>query len=403
MSDLRATVMTLRGLDLLAECMTGLELHFSRVVLGDGELEDISPAALKERTEMVNEVLELPIIAYKTEGDGTMVMSTQLKNVDLQQGFLNREIGIFAIDPQTENEILYAYRNVGNYGEYIPAGTGSEVWNLIYDVITVIDQAPNVTVEISGGDAYVPTADFQDHISSTNPHPNFLTIGQEVTTAPAVFVDSGTHRKLDYIPIFDLKQQILGNESDIPLLNSRVNQLEREQANIVLQMEAENMMPDCNMLLTEDFQDVNQLDMLTVDVTSCAAGDDSVDVQNNYGIIVGSWYWITDGVHCEYVQVKSTIKNGDIYRVILTDPLVNTYDIDMTKLYRTTAWIANGVAYGSGDVLGAVYRPTITWQGTTAGGTAESDEPWGTSQGNAGNFDITGSVVFTADGLVTLG
>lgn len=60
MSDLRATVMTLQGLDLLAECMTGLELHFSRVVLGDGELEDISPAALKERTEMVNEVLELP-------------------------------------------------------------------------------------------------------------------------------------------------------------------------------------------------------------------------------------------------------------------------------------------------------------------------------------------------------
>jgi hypothetical protein len=394
--------MTLQGLDLLAECMTGLELHFSRVVLGDGELEDISPAALKERTEMVNEVLELPIIAYKTEGDGTMVMSTQLKNVDLQQGFLNREIGIFAIDPQTETEILYAYRNVGNYGEYIPAGTGSEAWNLIYDAITVIDQAPNVTVEISGGDAYVPTADFQDHISSTNPPPNFLNIGQEVSTAPAVFVDSGTHRKLDYIPIFDLKQQILGNESDIPLLNSRVNQLEREQANIVLQMEAENMMPDCNMLLTEDFQEVNQLDTLTVDVTSCAAGDDSVDVQNNYGIIVGSWYWITDGVHCEYVQVKSTIKNGDIYRVILTDPLVNTYDIDMTKLYRTTAWIASGVAYGSGDVLGAVYKPTVTWQGTTAGGTAESDEPWGTSQGNAGNFSITGDVIFTADDMVTL-
>lgn len=331
-----------------------------------------------------------------------MVMSTQLKNVDLQQGFLNREIGIFAIDPQTETEILYAYRNVGNYGEYIPAGTGSEAWNLIYDAITVIDQAPNVTVEISGGDAYVPTADFQDHISSTNPHHNFLTIGQEVTTAPAVFVDSGTHRKLDYIPIFDLKQQILGNESDIPLLNSRVNQLEREQANIVLQMEAENIMPDCNMLLTEDFQDVNQLDMLTVDVTSCAAGDDSVDVEDNYGIIVGSWYWITDGVHCEYVQVKNIIKNGNIHRLILTEPLVNTYEVSMTSMYRTTAWIKDGVAFGSGDVLGWVYDPKVTWRGITSGGSAESDEEWQTGLDYKDNFTMQGDVEFNADGLVAI-
>lgn len=400
MSNVRATTMTVAGLNLLTKCMTGKELHFTRVVLGDGEM----PVGIdiKDMTAMVHETMPLPIVGTQTQDTGIMIMNTRLNNSGLAEGFIARETGVFAQDPDTEEEILYAYRNTGDYSEYVPTGA-AEPWDIILNVVTVVASTANVTVEIAPGIAYTPLVDFNNHLADTNPHPNFLTIGQEVTTAPAVFVDSGTHRKLDYIPIFDLKQQILGNESDIPLLNSRVNQLEREQANIVLQMEAENMMPDCNMLLTEDFQDVNQLDMLTVDVTSCAAGDDSVDVQNNYGIIVGSWYWITDGVHCEYVQVKSTIKNGDIYRVILTEPLVKTYDIDMTKLYRTTAWIASGVAYGSGDVLGSVYKPTTTWQGTTQGGTAESDEPWGTSQGNADNFSVVGDVVFTADDMVTLG
>lgn len=403
MSDLRATTLTLRGIDLLALCMTGLELHFSRVVLGDGELTDTSPSALKERTAMVHEVLELPIVASKAEGNGTMTLSTQLKNADLIEGFLNREVGIFAINPETHQEILYAYRNVGNYGEYIPAGTGSELWNLIYDVVTVVDQAQNVTIEISGGDAYVPTADFQDHIESTNPHPNFLAVGSAVTTADKIYVNNSTNRRrLDYISAENLKTQILGNSSDIPLLNDRVSQLEREQANIVMQLEAEGMMPDCNMLLTEDFNPVNKLDMLQIKVTSCAAGDDSVDVQYNQGIITGSWYWITDGVSAEYIQVKSIIKNGSIYRIILTAPLVNTYEVSMTSIYRTTAWIKQGVAYGSGDVRGQVYAPTTEWHGINSGSSDVSNEEWQTGQDYADNFTISGDLEFNADGLVTV-
>lgn len=403
MSDLRATTLTLRGIDMLALCMTGLELHFSRVVLGDGELADTSPSALKERTAMVHEVLELPIVASKAEGNGTMTLSTQLKNADLIEGFLNREVGIFAINPETHQEILYAYRNVGNYGEYIPAGTGSELWNLIYDVVTVVDQAQNVTIEISGGDAYVPTADFQDHIDSTNPHPNFLSVGSAVTTADKIYVNNSTNRRrLDYISAENLKTQILGNSSDIPLLNDRVNQLEREQANIALQMEAEGMMPDCNMLLAEDFEYPNKIDQLTVKVTSCAAGDDSVDVEQNYGFIVGSHYWITDGVNAEYVQIKSIIKNGNIHRLILTEPLVNTYEVSMTSMYRTTAWIKDGVAFGSGDVLGWVYDPKVTWRGITSGSSAESDEEWQTGLDYKDNFTMQGDVEFNADGLVQI-
>ena len=198
--------------------------------------------------------------------------------------------------------------------------------------------------------------------------------------------------------------QILGGDvTTLPVMNSRIRQLERENANLALKLEAEGMMPDCNMLLAENFKNPDSIDQFEVKVTSCAAGDDSVDVERNYGFIIGSWYWITDGVHAEYVQVKSVIKNGSVYRVILTKVLKETYDIPATKIYRTTAWITEqGTVYGSGDVLGTVYKPETVWRGTTAGGTAESNEEMGLTQDKADNYEIDGDIVFKVDGLISL-
>lgn len=161
-------------------------------------------------------------------------------------------------------------------------------------------------------------------------------------------------------------------------------------------------MPDCNMLLAENFKNPDSIDQFEVKVTSCAAGDDSIDVANNYGFIIGSWYWITDGVHAEYVQVKSVIKNGSIYRVIMTEPLKETYQIDQAKIYRTTAWISeSGVVYGSGDVLGIAYKPPFEWAGKTSGSTSESNEELLTGEQYKDSFDIDG-LEFTEDGLITL-
>ena len=189
----------------------------------------------------------------------------------------------------------------------------------------------------------------------------------------------------------------------LPVLNSRVRQLERENANLALKLEAEGMMPDCNMLLAENFKDPDSVDQFEVNVTSCAAGDDSIDVESNYGFIIGSWYWITDGVHAEYVQIKSVIRNGNICRVILTKSLVETYQLDQTIIYRTTAWINNsGVVYGSGDVLGITYTPKVTWKGTSEGGLADSDVLLDTSENNIDNFELDG-IEFNEQGLAVLG
>lgn len=415
MSSTRGTRLTYAGLNALAKCQQDKELHFTRVVMGDGTISEDQD--IRQLSGLVSPRLVLPIKSIKITGTGTTVLETELKNTNLEKGFMAREVGIFIIDPDTltktesggkttynGTEILYAVRNTGNDSDYVPAGGGSDVWNILYDVVTVIDQAENVTANINGNVAYVTRVDFNDHESAVSPHPNFMRAGNEVNTAAYINCDyTAPGDKINYISADHLKTQILGDMSDMPTLQARVRQLERENENLALKMEAENIMPDCNMLLAENFVQPDSIDRFSVQVTSCAAGDDSVDVVSNYGIITGSWYWITDEIHAEYVQVKSVIRNGSIYRVILSQKLEQTYQIEKTKIYRTTAWISDsGTVYGSGDIKGVNYSPKVTWRGTTEGGTAESNEKWQTGLDYKDNFTMQRDVEFDANGLITI-
>ena len=402
MSTTRSTKLTYEGLNLLAKCQTGSELHFTRVIMGNGEINESQD--VRQLTGLVNPMLELDIVSCEVTGTGTVTMETSLKNDKLTTGFFAKEVGIFASEGLDGKEVLYAYRNTGTDSEYIPAGGGSEVWHLIYEVITVIDQATNVTAVINGDVAYCTKMDMNEHKEAANPHPAFLKIGDEVETLE--YLNCGVTQaggKLNRISLDNARLQILGGDvTTLPVMNSRIRQLERENANLALKLEAEGMMPDCNMLLAENFEKPDSVDQFEVNVTSCAAGDDSIDVRNNYGFIIGSWYWITDGVHAEYVQVKSVIKNGSIYRVIVTEPLKETYQIDQAKIYRTTAWISeSGVVYGSGDVLGIAYKPPFEWAGKTSGSTSESNEELLTGEQYKDSFDIDG-LEFAEDGLITL-
>lgn len=398
----RGFKLTYAGIRLLAKCQTGARLTFTRINMGSGDIPD--GTNVKEMTAMINPVLDLPILGVKIVGDGTITIDALISNKELTEGFRQKETGIFA-KADDENEVLYAYVNVGDDFAYIPAGKYSaEKMEITHNVTTVIDQADNVTAIIDGSVVYVSVNDFYKHTEGSNPHPDFMQIGEEVEEAKYVNCDVvKAGDKLHHISMDNLKRQMLGDISDIPLLNSRVRQLERENAALALKMEAENMMPDCNMLLAENFLNPDSIDRLEVQVTSCASGDDSIDVETNYGFIVGSYYWITDGVHTEYVQIKSVIKNGSIYRIIIEKPLVETYLIEATKIYRTTAWISeSGVVYGSGDVLGTVYKNDIVWRGTTAGGTATSNVKLDTSLDNADNFSIEGDGVFNESGLISV-
>lgn len=397
MSDIRGTQLTYAGQNLLAKCLTGQELHFSRVAMGDGTVAE--GQNLRQLTGLVNPKLNLPIKSVSVTGVGTTVIETQLKNVSLTAGFTAREVGIYAMDNDTE--ILYAVRNTGDDSEYIPAGGGSEVWDLIYDVVTVVDQADNITATINGDIAYVTRLDFYDHVNSTMPHPNAPSLKTDVTTTDKFWVQSASDKHLHGMSLDNARTLILGDQaSTIPVLSGRVNQVETELSNIALKLVAENDCPDSNMLLAEDFATPDKIDTFAVQVLSIVAGDNGIDVQTLTGIIPGAWYWVTDGVSQEYIQVKSCIKNGSVYRILVNSNIANTYTVTDTMIYRTTAEIGSSVAYGSGDKKGFNWVPGTTWAGVSAN--AASVVKVDTSQSNADSFTKIGDVAFTADGLFTL-
>lgn len=397
--DLGKIIFTYAGRELMAKCQVGKELHYSKFSLSDGDVED--DADLRSRTSLVNESkYDAPIVSVKVLGNGHAQIRAQISNQNLATGFFAKELGIFAVDPDTGSEILYAYANFANKSNYIAAGVGGMIQSIDWAVETIIDQATNITATIDGSAVFVTYASFNDHLNDTNPHPNVPTKMAAVTTPTGFWAVDGD-QNLHQVSVADTRTAILGTAgTSIPLLNARISQLEVELANITMENLANEQAPDSNLILTEDFVVPDMVDTFQVRVISVVAGSNSIDLENLNGILVGSWYWISDGRNQEYVQVKSVSKNGNTSRVILTTVLQKTYSDSNTYLYRTTAQLQNGIALGSGEQKAFSIVPELNWVGVK--GSTETNLPLDTSLTNITSFELDGDGSFDANGFFTL-
>lgn len=394
----RSTRLTYAGMTLLAKCQTGQRLHFTRVAMGDGILPE--GQEIRDLTDLISPQFDLPIKAVTVTGVGTTLLETELKNANLEKCFKAREVGIFAMDGETE--ILYAVRNTGEDSEYIPAGGGPEIWDMIYDIVTVVDQATNITANINGSVAYVTRIEFYDYRDKHAAiHAAMPQLKEAVTETNTLWVQKDNDNHLHPMPVHEAQRVILGGEaSTIPSLKGRLTQLEREQANISLALTAQQIYPDYNMLLSEDFIVPDKIDTFACKVLSVVAGDNGIDVETLSGIVPGAWYTITDGVNQEYFQIQSCIKNGSVFRILANKNLSNTYKIDETLILRSTAEIGAGVVYGSGDKKGFNWSPSLIWQGVESN--VATTIKLETTQEKADEFIISGEIAFTGSGFITL-
>lgn len=401
MGQYNGMTLTTAGLQLEAKAQTGTQLAFTRVALGDGELT--AGQTLAALTGLIHWKMDLPITSLAVIGTGTARMTVVLQNAALETGFFAREMGVYATDPDA-GEILYAVANAGASCDYIPAGGGADIVELVLEVVTVVGQASSVTANINSSLLFATQSDLANHLSSENPHPNFALWGAAVTSCSDVIVRQAASPKTIRPMAFDtFKAAILGGDgTDITILRGRVNQTERELANIALRLEAEGIYPDYNALIAEDFTDPDLVDRFSCAITSIVAGDDSVDVETLVGIVPGAWYTISDGVYQERCQIKSVVKNGSTYRLIMQNEIQHTYVSGQTNLYRSTAEIQTsaGLAEGAGDRKTALWTPALVWTGTNANTTTEV--PLVTTTANSAAFTASGDIGYTADGAVTL-
>jgi len=164
MADFRGTILTQKGINLLAKAQTGATLTFTKIKLGDGLWStSTDPTQLND---LVSPKLNLPIQNITVIGDGTVRLRFVLTNTGLSQGFFMREIGIYAQDPDL-GEILYAVAYAGDRADFIPSDGVTKVENVV-DIYTVIANAQNVTAVISDTVVLATKRDIDELAQSLN-------------------------------------------------------------------------------------------------------------------------------------------------------------------------------------------------------------------------------------------
>ena len=139
------TGITNAGLSILAQAQLGANIQFTKIKIGDGQLSEGQDPA--ELTDLINSVNELGIYNWSMSGDSTIKVTGLI--VQGETGFYFREIGLFAIDPSTEQEVLYAYGNKGDAASYIPENSSNISVEERATIITKVANAETVQIQVS--------------------------------------------------------------------------------------------------------------------------------------------------------------------------------------------------------------------------------------------------------------
>ena len=177
---------------------------------------------------------------------------------------------------------------------------------------------------------------------------------------------------------------------DVSKLEYRTDHLERVVGDLALAMDANSMYPDADALVVENFDNPDQVDLTEIQVTSVVSGDDSIDVSDSDGVVIGAHYMLTDGENQEEVQVKSVHVAGTTHRLQMESPVVNQYVSGRAKLYRSSVAIYDGKAYGGGSLKTDLWSPNETWKGGSTAQAATKSLSYNENSGS--DFSSTGMV-----------
>ena len=175
----RNLMLTTSGMILYAKAQQGKLLHLSRVAVGDGLLSDGDsmvnrPSLKRERASFLIDYVHIAASNSAAE------ILTTMRNDELEAGFYFRELGIFALDPDSGEEQLYLYDNAGQDGEYIPAASENVKVVERLKMIVRLENTPNVTFTASGNPLYLTVEDIDDNAQSPGALWSSLKISQMI-------------------------------------------------------------------------------------------------------------------------------------------------------------------------------------------------------------------------------
>ena len=174
---------TTAGTQMLVQAQNSHTLTFTCGKLGSGVLADSDD--ISKFTDLKSPKMTLPIVSVDDSNEEKIALTFDTSNTELEEGFVSREIGIFA-KLDNGSEALYAYSNAGNNYDYIPSkDTPSDENRLVVNL--VVSSSANISVQIDKSIVYPHFDDVEAmlhaHDASTDAH------------APAIAKVIGEHDK----------------------------------------------------------------------------------------------------------------------------------------------------------------------------------------------------------------
>lgn len=153
---------TSQGTQMLVQAQNSHTLTFTCGKLGSGVLTDTDD--ISKFTDLKSPKMTLPIVSVDDSNEEKLVLTFDTSNTELEEGFVSREIGIFA-KLDNGSETLYAYSNAGNNYDYIPSkDTPSDENRLVVNL--VVSSSANISVQIDKSIVYTHKSDVEEMIAA---------------------------------------------------------------------------------------------------------------------------------------------------------------------------------------------------------------------------------------------
>lgn len=148
---------------MLVQSQNGHTLTFTKGKLGSGVLTDSDD--ITKFTDLKAPKMELPVVKKDDSQKEKIALTFNTSNTALKEGFVSRELGVFAkLDDGAET--LYAYSNTGNNYDYIPSkDTPTDENRLVVNLI--VSSSANINVLVDGSIVYAHMSDLDDRLQVT--------------------------------------------------------------------------------------------------------------------------------------------------------------------------------------------------------------------------------------------
>ena len=163
MAKFPSLTFTEAGMKMLVLAQNGHTLTFTKGKLGSGVLTDSDD--ITKFTDLKAPKMELPVVKKDDSQKEKIALTFNTSNTALEEGFVSRELGIFAkLDDGAET--LYAYSNAGNDYDYIPnKDTPTDENRLVVNLIA--SASANINVLVDGSIVYAHMSDLEDRLQVT--------------------------------------------------------------------------------------------------------------------------------------------------------------------------------------------------------------------------------------------